>query len=118
MGNLPYAQELLDDLGSATERARTEWQGARAALVKLQELRAAARVDAVELQKRLTAFRRTARAILGSTHRDYALLRGQRPVGSADEPEEVLEPETEIESDDIDIPTPSNDHPLLEVNAA
>lgn len=112
--DLPYTKDLVDDLTAVSERARSEWAQARAAMVKLQELGSTARADAVELQKRLVSFRRTVKAILGTSHRDYQILRSSRSSDAAEE-KKTVEPAVVVDELLGDTEEPENDQFLQEV---
>jgi hypothetical protein len=90
-GTLPYGEALMADLGGALEAARAEWKAAQAAMAQAQAERAELRIAANRFVDELIALRKTLRATLGSSHRDYQKLRTAR----ASVPDADDTPETE-----------------------
>ena len=80
---LPYAAALLEHIGSVLVPARAEWERAQQALGDLQVMRRTLREQGIAMNRELVAFRRTLRTVLGTSNRDFQLLRASR--AAADE---------------------------------
>lgn len=94
---LPYAATLIESVTPLIEQARLEWENAQKALGELQELGRVLRDRGAALSKELVAFRRTLHGVLGSSHRDYQLLRVHRAPPQNTQP---VESEDDDEDDD------------------
>ena len=99
--------QVLANLAPLAASARQEWEQVQSALARTQEVRSECREAGVALQAQLVAFRRSLRAALGGTHRDYQLLRASRMIGEAGNDEDSDEADdsddAEDESDEAEV---------------
>jgi hypothetical protein len=86
---LPYATALLEHIGGVLVPARAEWERAQLALGDLQVMRRTLREQSIAMNRELIAFRRTLRTVLGTSNRDFQLLRASR--AAADDASVVTE---------------------------
>jgi hypothetical protein len=77
---LAFAPLLIEQVTALLVQARTDWAAAQQALGELQKLQQTLRELGVAMNRELVAFRRTLRNVLGTSHRDYQLLRTRRAV--------------------------------------
>lgn len=84
---LACGDAVLAELAPLVASAREEWEQVQGGLARTQELQAECRGAANALQAQLVAFRRSLRAVLGASHRDYQSLRESRVESEADKQE-------------------------------
>jgi hypothetical protein len=75
---LRYGAALIEEMTALVEAAQSKWAQAQESMVAQQELQAVAREKADTLNKELVVFRAVLRRVLGSSHRDYQMLRVSR----------------------------------------
>jgi hypothetical protein len=80
-----YVADLVARVTPLLEAATQSWDAAQTHMAAERELLRQTREAAALLQKELVALRRTLRATLGSTHRDYQVLRISRVAQDEDE---------------------------------
>lgn len=80
-----YVADLLARVTPLLEEATQSWDAAQNHMAAERELLRQTRAAAALVQKELVALRRTLRATLGSTHRDYQVLRIVRVAQDEDE---------------------------------
>jgi hypothetical protein len=97
-----YVADLLARVTPLLEAATQSWDAAQTHMAAERELLRQTREAAAAVQKELVALRRTLRATLGSTHRDYQMLRIARVAQDEDEIE------TSVDTDASAVLTPEN----------
>jgi hypothetical protein len=89
-----YVPDLLARISPLLEAATQSWDAAQTHMASERELLRQTREAAAIVHKELVALRRTVRATLGDTHRDYQMLRMSRVAQDEDEVAPTLESNT------------------------